>query len=608
MSRAFRTALLAAWLVAPHLAVAQALPQEIREPSSSAGRGSISGIVTKRPSGEAGAGAVIRLLKEPPSSGAGNGPLGASAPMTTAAVDGSFVLADVDPGMHWLVATLPGHLPVEYGQRSPTGTGMPFVVRAGERVAVRLALWPTSGIAGRIVDADGDPIGRVQVLALRQVYDGGKTILTIAQTVMSNDRGEYRLFWLTPGFYRVAARPFDASSVAQTVNVGPPRRFGTSEQATAPVLNRRTLENGAAVEEVSIPIYSPSTPDPQLATLVALAPGENASGIDVQLTGNRIPSHHVRGFVQGATPSGRPAPREQVVVVPRAQSPIPAIAGSPVRTDGSFDVPGVPAGSYIAYLRDGSAATRIEVGDSELENVVLTESLGIDIRGRLTIERGLMETSRVPMAELRFQVTRDPDLVGAPAGGPRFNPPPSEDGAFSWTIYPGDYRVAVLPLLNSQRDDRARPGGGPPTSDVWQDAYVRSIRSGRSDVLADGLHLWNGSQGPLEIVISLAGAEAEGTVRDVARQPAAGVVVVAIPDGNNKGRSDLYRHVMTDASGHFVLRGLAPGDYSFYAWDDLERGAWENVEFLRAFEGRGQFARLREGKNESLDLNLLVGR
>jgi hypothetical protein len=268
----------------------------------------------------------------------------------------------------------------------------------------------------------------------------------------------------------------------------------------------------------------------------------------------------------------------------------------------------VPAGSYTAYLGDGAAATRIEVGDSDLDNVVLTETIGIEIKGHLTVERGPAEVAPVSMAELRFQVTRDPDSVGAPHSGASFNPPPSPDGTFSWIIYPGDYRVAVLPLFNTQRDDHTRPGGGPPTSDLWQDAYVKSIHWGRSDVLIDGLHLWDGVQGTLDIVVSLSGAEVEGTVRDVTHQPSAGVVVVAVPDGGNRGRADLYRHVLTDTSGHFALRGLAPGDYSFYAWDDLERGAWENVEFLRAFEGRGQFVRMREGMNESLDLDLLVGR
>jgi carboxypeptidase family protein len=578
-----------------------------QEPSTAA-RGSITGVVTKRPGGEPGAGALIRLLNEAPAIGVFDGGPRGAAPMTTAAADGSFVITGVDPGRHWLVATLPGYLPVEYGQRGPTGTGMPFDVSPGQRLAIGLALWPTSGISGRVVDADGDPIGRVQVLALRQVYDGGKPALTIAQTVITNDRGEYRMFWLTPGSYRVAARVFEAASVTPAVNIGPSRRFGTTEQATAPILRRRTLENGVATEEVLIPIYSPSTPDPQLSTLVTLAPGESASGIDVQLTGNRVRSHHVRGFVQGATPSGRPAPQARVFVVPRAVSPIPAIAGVMVRPDGSFDIPGVPAGSYTAYLGDGAAATRIEVGDSDLDNVVLTETIGIEIKGHLTVERGLTQAVPVSMSELRFQITHDPDSVGAPHGGPSFNPPPSSDGTFSWIIYPGDYRVAVLPLFNNQRDDHTRPGGGPPVADLWQDAYVKSMRSGRSDVLADGLHVWGGTEGSLEIVVSLSGAEVEGTVRDVTHQPAAGVVVVAVPDGGNRGRADLYRHVLTDTSGHFALRGLAPGDYSFYAWDDLERGAWENVEFLRAFEGRGQFVRMREGMNESLDLNLLVGR
>jgi len=135
------------------------------------------------------------------------------------------------------------------------GTVMEYL--AGRELFVADAWW---------LPPDGDPIGRVQVLALRLVYDGGKQVLTIAQTVTTNDRGEYRMFWLTPGAYRVAARSFDAGILTAAVNIGPPRRFGTSEIGTGPLVNRRTLENGAVIEEVSVPIYSPSTPDPQLAT------------------------------------------------------------------------------------------------------------------------------------------------------------------------------------------------------------------------------------------------------------------------------------------------------------------------------------------------------
>jgi len=254
------------------LASAQELPPDTRKPDLSAPAGSISGVVTKRPGGEAAAGAVIKILNEP----FGSGPPGAQKQTATAGADGSFLLTDVEPGTYWLVANLPGYLPVEYGQRSPTGVGTSFEVRAGQRVTARLSMWPTSGISGRVVDADGDPAGRVQVLALRLVYDEGRQVMTIAQTVTTNDRGEYRMFWLTPGTYRVAARSFDAGILTPAVNIGPPRRFGTSEIGTGPLLNRRTLENGAVIEEVSVPIYSPSTSDPKLAATIAFAPGENA--------------------------------------------------------------------------------------------------------------------------------------------------------------------------------------------------------------------------------------------------------------------------------------------------------------------------------------------
>ena len=73
---------------------------------------------------------------------------------------------------------------------------------------------------GRVDDADGDPVGRVQVLALRLVYDGGKQVMTIAQTVTTNDWGEYRMFWLTPGAYRVAARAFEAGLLMPAVTSG----------------------------------------------------------------------------------------------------------------------------------------------------------------------------------------------------------------------------------------------------------------------------------------------------------------------------------------------------------------------------------------------------
>ncbi len=63
---------------------------------------------------------------------------------------------------------------------------------------VRLAMPPTGAIVGRVYDKNGEPLGNAQVMAMRRVYKDGRRALTIVQTVVTDDRGEYRLFWLAP--------------------------------------------------------------------------------------------------------------------------------------------------------------------------------------------------------------------------------------------------------------------------------------------------------------------------------------------------------------------------------------------------------------------------
>jgi hypothetical protein len=559
--------------------------------------GTVTGVVVKSPSGEPAAGAAVKLTDEPPSIG----PPGHQTQSTTTAGDGSFRFDGVKAGEYYVVANLSGYLPTEYGQRSPTGTGIAFEVRDGQRVNIRLTAWPTSGISGRVVDADGDPVGRVQVVALRFVYSSGKPALTLTQSVMTNDRGEYRMFWLTPGTYRVAAREWDPETWATGVNIGPPKRFGTADQSSAPIVHGRTLPGGSIVEETEVPIYAPSTSDPQLASTIALAAGDNATNVDIQLAGNRVPARHVRGSVVADR-----VRRQIVTMVPKTVSPITRIATAVVNGDGSFDIDGVAAGAYILFTQDGAIAQPVDVGESDV-TVTLAEPPTISLDGHLTFDRGLSAAGANPNpSDLQVRMARDPDLPAAPTGGPGFNRPPFPNGTITLNnIPPGDYRVDMWPL--ALRRDGPIPNARP-IPEGYVNAYVKSIRLGNADVLADGLHLWGPTQASLEVVIGLNGAQVEGTTVDNGHEPAANTTIVAVPDGSNKGRTDLYRATTTDRRGRVAMEGLAPGDYTFYAWDDVERGAWESPEFIRAFDGRGRFVRLREGKNDALELNVLVGR
>jgi hypothetical protein len=52
---------------------------------------------------------------------------------------------------------------------------------------------------------------------------------------------------------------------------------------------------------------------------------------------------------------------------------------------------------------------------------------------------------------------------------------------------------------------------------------------------------------------------------------------------------------MTDQSGRFSMKGIVPGDYKIFAFEELERGASLNPEFLQPFEDRSRTVHLREG-------------
>src|SRR3954468_11289568 len=152
----------------------------VTHPSASFAQGAtISGIVVEARSGAPVGGAVMKLTDEPPSVA----PPGFQLQSTRTDAAGAFRFENVEAGTYYLVSNADGHLPAEYGQRSPTGTGIPFDVQNGQRVTVRLVAWPTSGISGRVVDADGDAVGRAQVVALRSIYRDGKPTTTLAQSV-----------------------------------------------------------------------------------------------------------------------------------------------------------------------------------------------------------------------------------------------------------------------------------------------------------------------------------------------------------------------------------------------------------------------------------------
>jgi hypothetical protein len=173
-------------------------PRDGRPPASPAsGTASISGRITDKESGQPMAGAVVRLRVE-----------GAPETVGIADADGRYEFTGLAPGNYILWAGPPEgratHLSQMAGETAPG-----FVVRgstikleaAQRRTGEDLALCRSLAIEGRVVSALDEPLADVEVQVVR--LDGARP----QASAHTDDRGDYRVFGLEPGRYRVRARP-----------------------------------------------------------------------------------------------------------------------------------------------------------------------------------------------------------------------------------------------------------------------------------------------------------------------------------------------------------------------------------------------------------------
>ena len=89
------------------------------------------------------------------------------------------------------------------------------------------------------------------------------------------------------------------------------------------------------------------------------------------------------------------------------------------------------------------------------------------------------------------------------------------------------------------------------------------------------------------------------------RELTAGASVVVVPESSRRNRSDLFKVATSDANGRFRFRGLPPGSYEVFAWEDVEPGAWQDADFMRTRGGLGRSLRVDDGARLSMDVTLI---
>jgi hypothetical protein len=483
---------------------------------------------------------------------------------------GNFVLRGLDAGAYRLSAERTGFVRTDFG-RSGAGRSASsgaIVVEDGQKVTdLVIKMSPQAVITGRVLDPDGDPIVHAAVSVLKFTYLRGRRQLTPAGGASTDDQGEYRLHSLQPGKYYVSA-VWQPGGLFGMGRMGP----AAPGQAQPP-------------EETYAPTYYPRAVDITSAVIIDAAPGAVVRNIDIQIS--KIRTVQVSGRI--VDPSGGAGRNTMVMAVPRDVAAGVAMLsgrGAAQVQDGRFVIRGLRPGSYVIsaerWENNGRLSARlpVEVGDTPVEGLSLMLSPGLTVTGTIRVDG----SDKVELAGVNLWLNAAGDAMAMSTVTGRSK----SDGSFS--------------IANAAPDTYQLTLAGVP-----ENCYVKSMRMGEEDVLGKDLNLARGGGAPIDIVLSPTAGSVEAVVLDAKQQPAGGVTVVAVPDGARAESQQFYKFASTDQYGRATLRGLAPGEYKLYAWEDVESNAWLDPDFRKQYERQGESLSIRESSREAKQLAVLTG-
>jgi hypothetical protein len=241
----------------------------------------------------------------------------------------------------------------------------------------------------------------------------------------------------------------------------------------------------------------------------------------------------------------------------------------------------------------------VTVGDSDLDNVILTVTSGAVLRGRFVLE----DTSTPPPKAEQVRVTAIPvEFDSAPIG---------------------QVRVAGIPV----DFDSASDGGIPPPAETHSDLTFEVTRlSGMRRIFVSvGSPSWtlkkitlNGfdiTDSPvdfrakdvegLEVVLSSTVSRITGGVSDD-KGPVADYALVFFPSDPTKwiDRSRFMMMARPTQHGRFDVRGLPPEDYLVVALPNVIGTEWQDPDFLQQLRLQATSFVLMEGEAKTLELKL----
>ena len=256
------------------------------------------------------------------------------------------------------------------------------------------------------------------------------------------------------------------------------------------------------------------------------------------------------------------------------------------RPNGEFEIRGVRPGSYelSAYTIDPTnrrsliSHVPVDVKDEDISALSLAISPGVTLTGEVQVRGGPSDAVRLSSLQLSLQ-----NELSLPI--PTIAFPVEASGRFSAErIAESRYRLQVLGL--------------PPN------AYVVDVLQGGLSVFDSGFVV-DSRSGTMQVILSPEGQTVTGIVATSAGEGVSGATVVLVPPMGVRQNVARFKTGTSDESGRFTIRGVAPGQYTAYAWASIYAYSWLDAKRLEKSVNSGRAVTISPGGAVDLQLRAI---
>jgi beta-lactamase regulating signal transducer with metallopeptidase domain len=527
---------------------------------------------------------------------------------TVTDANGRFTFKDVPPGQYNIVSGREGF-------SEPRGNQSLADVEPGKAADVSVPLLAGATITGRVKNSAGKALPNVNVTAYAITYQNGKIFPQAVSSQATDDRGDYRLFWLSPADYLLVA---DAA------------RYPLTQPAPGvPVVARGAQANVRMSTPQFMQTFYPQSLTTTDAQIITIKGGDQLSGMDI--TVQKGATYKISGDIHAIPAAGLVAPDGNRGTTANTTAnypgqPIQGYLGLEFRNPSIVDMRStnlggtIPPAGYFSLLpsADGFRAT-FEVVDVLPGEYYLVPRVLQSIpagSGNFTINRIPVDIRDRDIKGLSMELFAGASVSGTATVDGRApgnatirvalqadgNPSPTYQGIASRTVVAdaqnGTFTITNVPPTRY----RVELGAGLPT-----DLYLADVRQGPASVFDSGVEVGRETPPPLQLILRSGAGVVEGVVRDGAGRVVRNATVVVVPPDPRRENRALYKTATSDTNGRFTVRGVAPGSYKVFAWHGIKGGEFYNSRFVSKFEFSGKPINVSQGGTVTESLTVIDG-